>query len=1006
MDARKEVNRQVLAVQRRFVARREEQQHFREAFRQILYTRSDTGIIQQNKRLFLINAQGGWGKTTLLDRFIQICSEEDPSFKSLVIKIDWELYRVDKELDEADKAIKVMDIIHDALTPEYEEYFREYRAKRERHTEILQERDRVFKEFDGWLDLTADVVELVSPVSSPSLKPAFKTIAQTVVPVIAEQRKKFSEWFRRKLRPDDYDLYDDPKGQLSRLFVEALRKASDKRPLVLMFDTSEYLLHVKWVYSGLIKYTIPAANQFLLVIAGRIPEEVRMSIRNNIRDSYIYKSDLDAFSRIDVEDYLRLCISDISDESETDIPSNVIDFIHEKTKGIPLAVDVVGNAFNKGYDLPQAFGDGANHIDTDSIIETVAYRFLKHCLDDPNSSDDRDYIYTFAVMPDEVENEFPVIDYVWKRLFGEKVKTFEIINHLQSEYSFIFPNNRMHSIVKYFVCTALAKGKLSAGRLFEINQAALDYYYTKTTSFKDYQTKFRNRNYQEAAIGRLNHLFWLNDIEAGVSFLCDVYSLAIRYGEFDFASRFLAALTTKEWLRCRLSTSHDELITSLQHFGVYIRRIEENLPSIVRLKEQIFSRLDTETKILTLIDEAVIAAKAKKIKLALKKLEQAERLVTENSFTKERASAYRAIGITARRQGNLNIAIECLSRAYSLNDDVRILIEIGHTRSQNNEKEEAIKVYNEVLRIDPSKSFVSKFIESLSRPSQTITDHLEHQLRACYSRLKGLTNVNIAYYRTHSQISKLLMQQGRLHEALKARQIAEQGFSNLACTFNKSSGLYLLIGDSETALKKARIALEIGDDNPGTYLSMGDVYRFLGYTPEAKKYYDLAISAANRHKRTSKQLFVRKKGLYGKGLTLLLEGEFEHGLQTLEQAYQIMHYQDNVTSDAQVLVAVGLAFVLNERIRRAEDFFKEAIELSEKIIAVSPSAYEPYYNKFVSLVGLSMFDDAEDLLRQCLSICDAKGVVILALEKISLIGKIPRYSEQATVFINWLREYL
>jgi tetratricopeptide (TPR) repeat protein len=1000
MDARKEVNRQALAVQRRFVARREEQQHFREAFRQILHARSDIDLTQQNKRLFLINAQGGWGKTTLLDRFIQICFEEDPSFKSLVIKIDWELYRVDKELDEVDKAIKVMDILYDELTPEYENYFREYRAKRERHAEILQERDRASKEFDGWLDLTADVVELASPVSSPLIKPAIKTIVQTVVPVIAEQRKKFSDWFRRRLRPDDYDLYDDPKGHLSRLFVKALLKAAQKRPLVLMFDTSEHLLHVKWVYSGLIKYTIPDSYQLLLVIAGRIPKEILMYIRNNIRDSYIYKSDLDAFSRIDVEDYLRLCVG------ETDIPPNVIDFIHEKTKGIPLAVDVVGNAFTRGYDLPQAFGEGANNIDIDSIIETVAYRFLKHCLDDPNRSDDRDYIYTFAVMPDEVENEFPVIDFVWKRLFGEKIETVEIISRLQSEYSFIFPNNRMHSIVKYFVCTALAKGKLSAGRLFEINQAALDYYYTKTISFKDYQTKFRNRNYQEAAIGRLNHLFWLNDIEAGVSFLCDVYSLAIRYGEFDFASRFLAALTTKEWLRSRLSTSHDELITSLQHFGVYIGRLGENLPSVVKLKEQIFSRLDTETKILTLIDEAVIAAKAKKLKLALEKLEQVERLVTENSFIKERAAAYQAIGITARRQRYLNTAIKCLSKAYSLSGDVRILIEIGHTRSQNNEKEEAIKVYNEVLRIDRSKYFVSKFIESLSRPSQTITDHLEHQLRACYSRLKGLTKVNIAYYRTHSQISKLLMQQGRLHEALKARQIAEQGFSNLACTFNKSSGLYLLIGDSKTALEKARIALEIGDDNPGTYLSMGDVYRFLGHTPEAKKYYDLAISTANRHKQTSKQLFVRKKGLYGKGLTLLLESEFENGLQTLEQAYQIMHDQDNVTIDAQVLVAVGLAFVLNERIRRAENFFKETIELSEKIIAVSPSAYEPYYNKFIALVGLSRFDEAENLLRQCLGICDAKGVVTLALEKISLIGKIPRYSEQTSVFINWLREYL
>ena len=1002
MDARKEVNQESLAIQKRFVARQEEQTHFRVAFRQILHTRSNIPPAQQNQRLFLLNAQGGWGKSTLLSRFIRICSEEDPAFNSLVIKIDWELYKIDKELDEVDKAIKVMDIIHDSITPEFEVQFKEYRAKRERHAEISKERDKASQEFDGWLDLTSDVVALASPGGGSLVKPAFKTIAQTAVPAVAEQRKKFSEWFRRKLHPDDYDLYEDPKGQLSRLFVKALLKIAEERPLVFMFDTAEHLLHIKWIQSGLIKYTVPESHQILLVIAGRIPEEIRASIRDTIRDVYIYKSDLDTFSRLDIEDYLNLCVG----EASKDIPSNVIDVIHEKTKGIPLAVDVIGNAFAKGYDVSQIFGDGTENIDTDSIIETVAYRFLKHCLDDPNRLGDRDYIYTFAVMPDEVENEFPVVDYVWKRIFDEKVKTVEIVNRLQSEYSFIFPNRRMHSIVKYFVCSALTMGKLDAGHLFEINQAALDYYYAKTTSFKDYQTKFRNRNYQEAAMGRLNHLFWLNDIESGVGFLCDVYNLAVRYGEFDFASRFLAVITDKEWLRSRLSNSHDELITSLQHFGSLIGKRGETLSSVASLKDKIFNRLDTETKTLTLIDEAMILAKAENLKLAARKLEQAEQLVTENSFAKERSAAYRILGITARRQGNLNAAIEYLGKAFTLENDVYTLIEIGHTRSQNNEVEEAIKVYSEVLKINPSLTFVSEAVETLSRPPQTITDELEHQLLACYSRLNGLTPGSSTYYRTHSRISKLLTQQGKLQEALKERLIAEQGFRDLACTFNKTSRLYLLIGDSKTALEKARVALEIGDDNPGTCLAMGDVYRLLGQTTEAKKYYDLAIGEANRHKRTPKQFFVQKEGLYGKGLTLLLENEFESGLQILEQAHQIMHSQQDVTNDSQVSAAIALAFTLNNRIRRAEDFFKESIELSAKVTAVSPSAYEPYYNKFVALVGLSKFDEAESLLRQCLRVCNAKGVVTLTLEKISLMGKSPRYAEQTGVFIDWLQEYL
>lgn len=918
----------------------------------------------------------------------------------LVIKIDWELYKIDKEFEEIDKAIKVMDVLHDVLTPEYEGYFKEYRSRRERLAEILREQDKASQEFDGW-----GWVELVSNIGTaawPAGSSIVKAIAQTAVPVIAEQRKKFSEWFRRRLRPDDYDLYDDPKGELSRLFVSALLKLTTERPLVLMFDTAEYLLHVKWVHSGLMKYTIPQSHRLLLVVAGRIPEEVRTSIRDNIRDAYIYKSDLDTFSRLDIEDYLRLCIGD----SAVDIPSRVVDFIRDKTKGIPLAVDIVGNAFAKGYNLQQVFGDGGENVDIDSITEILAYRFLKHCLEDPNRLGDRDFIYTFAVMPDEVENEFPVIDYIWKRVFGEKIDTVEIINRLQSDYSFIFPNRRMHSVVKYFICVALKDKKLDAGRLFEINRAALDYYCSKTADFKDYQTKFRNRTYQEAAIGRLNHLFWLGDIEAGVSFLCEVYNLAVRYGEFEFASRFLATITDKEWLRSRLPTEYNELITALQHFGSLIGKPGDTIPSVAKLKEEIFNRLDTETKILTLIDEAKNAARARNLSLAVKRLQEAEDLVLDNSFAKERADAYRMIGIAARRQGNLDAAIENLNKSYSLDRNVYTLMEIGHTRSQNNEREEAIKIYDEVLKINPSLTFIREAKESLSRSSQAIKDSLEQQLKACYSRLNGLTPGSEKYYRTHSQISKILMQQGKLQEALKARKIAEEGFSHLACTFNKSSSLYLLLGDSETALEKARTALEIGDDNPGTYLSMGDVYRFRGYTTEAKQYYGRAIDEANHHVRHSKQLFVQREGLYGKGLTLLLENDFENGLKILEQAHQIMRNQDDVSNDAQVLVAVGLAFVLNERFRRAEDFFREAIDLSDRAIAVAPSAYEPYYNKFFALVGLSKFDEAQSLLRQCLRVWNAKGIVTLALEKIRLIAKSPRYAEETGSYIEWLWEYL
>ncbi len=265
----------------------------------------------------------------------------------------------------------------------------------------------------------------------------------------------------------------------------------------------------------------------------------------------------------------------------------------------------------------------------------------------------------------------------------------------------------------------------------------------------------------------MNHLFWLNDIEFGISVLCDVYNLAVRYGEYEFANRLLGSLTSKEWLQSRLSNDHHELITSLQHFGNLIGKYGDLLSSVAALKEQIFDRLDHETKIITLIDDANIAAKANNLKLASGKLLQAEQIIQENSFSRERAVAYRTMGIAARRNGDISAALEYLNRSFTLDGDVYTLIEIGHTKTQNNEKEEAIRIYNEVLKINPSLSFLKENIEALSRPQKSINDDLAYQLQACYSRLNGLTKGSRAYYRTHSRLSKLLLQQGKLQDSLR-----------------------------------------------------------------------------------------------------------------------------------------------------------------------------------------------------------------------------------------------
>ncbi len=133
-------------------------------------------------------------------------------------------------------------------------------------------------------------------------------------------------------------------------------------------------------------------------------------------------------------------------------------------------------------------------------------------------------------------------------------------------------------------------------------------------------------------------------------------------------------------------------------------------------------------------------------------------------------------------------------------------------------------------------------------------------------------------------------------------------------------------------------------------------------------------------------------------------GDLEAGIQNIDQAQRLMQHPQ-VTEDPQVLNALGIALLLTNRPRRAEDLFKQSIKLCDEIVAQSPSGYEAYYHKMIALAGLLVFDQAEILMERSLSLCRAKGVVASAPEKLNLLARNPKSPEEIKLLISWLQEY-
>ena len=1016
MDIRKNIDLDIAKVQKKFIARKDEQDKFRSILKDLLNKSNE-----DNKRLFLINGEGGFGKTTLINKFIQICNEEDPKKNSLVVKIDWELFKIENKLSEPEKAIKMMDVIHDIFTPTYDNYFKNYRIKRKQHDKLNQAKSNSVPEFEKVINQTTNAMKTIAKLSDPSdigcidstaqVAQSVAPIIQTFTPYLEDQTKKFNEWFKRKIKPDDYDLYDDPKGQLSKLIVKAILSVSNEKPLVLLFDTVEHILHINWFRSGLIKYAVPENRSILFVVAGKIPSENLAAFRNTIRDDYIQKSDLSTFSRFDIEDYVELRSKHLSDNMESYKFARLIEKV---TFGIPLAVDTVLTALLDGYNINIFKNEDyeSKFLNHENIVGIVSYRFLKHCLDNPDRESDKEYIFTIAVVNDEYDDRYLLLDYIWKSLFDESVNTDETITRLQAEYSFISPDGKMHPVVKRFVCSALAEGKfLRRGKLYEINQTAFDFFSSKIGKLSsNYQAKIHSKKYQCLAKGYLNHLIWLNKTDDSIDFLCNNYNLSIRFGEFDFANDLLSFFLKNEWVKYFIPKEQEELILHLHHFGSLIGQTNNLFASATKIKELIFNRLDEDNKILTIIDDIKRSARKGAIEESLNlaiKLEEILKNLPEGTFEKDKSKAYKVLGNAAYKQKKYSITIKYLEQSIKFKKEVGAMLTFGHALRHNKETDRAIAVYQEVIELNPLlEKKLKRIIHNLAKPIKEIKKSEDRLQSIIYNHEDYLSKYNDkvkgqSYYRIHTKLSKYFMEQGKFDVSLRERLIAEEGFGHLACSYRKTADLYLLIGDSQKALERIEKAKLI--DVNSAYLTTANIYRYMRNIDEALHHYDLVINKSEL--KGKKKKYVEKEAYYGKAISYLLIGEYGKAETHILNASDLM-INPEVTDDFKIYNALGMVSFLIDKKRKSITHFNKAINLADRHISISPSSFRPYFDKMISLTGKGEFVDAEKILVKALDICHYPGVLVNTLEKIEILSRDSKYLSDVTSIKEWIEEYI
>nr|MDQ2998903.1 hypothetical protein [Chloroflexota bacterium] len=423
----------------RFVGRFAEQQLFRATLRQLaaLRDRRDEQLTDDElsyAQIFLIAAEGGMGKTTLLRRFAAIVEENNEGAGAQALYLDWERHTPIADSD------KLMRVLHDALCQAgFEREMQLYR-------DMLVKRGVAQKK-------AADAEEKYKSLATFGGKAAQFTSGGLLDDELAAERihagarglADLRAFIRKKLDDDEWKLYDDPDA-VTEMFMEALNSiATPKQPLALLLDTYELADRFD---TWLRKRALPQSNPRLIwALAGREGQPFIRRYEDEFGATLIGRILLDTFARPDIAAYLQQCGIEAPDDE-------LIDRLQALSRGIPLALEGWFNLYQKNVDLPPP--DPAAPTTRREIVRAMTDRFLRYCEDDKGLATaerrqreaNRNHILTLMLLR---HTDTAALAAAWQCSVEQAEAT---LNDMSDQFSFIFAQEierEPHALVKEFL---------------------------------------------------------------------------------------------------------------------------------------------------------------------------------------------------------------------------------------------------------------------------------------------------------------------------------------------------------------------------------------------------------------------------------------------------------------------------------------------------------------------------------------------------------------------------
>jgi tetratricopeptide (TPR) repeat protein len=613
---------------------------------------------------------------------------------------------------------------------------------------------------------------------------------------------QYSNWLQKKLSKQDFDIFSNNDKYRTDFFIKGILDASMEVPLLLAFDSCEYLPRVLeiWLRQELIAKLYEKNHPLVTIVSGY--GNFSRLYRNDFPEDLIFSFDFAnlTFSKTD--------ISSVASNLNCTITEEEVTQIENFTAGIPMAVIDIVSHIKNGFSCSDLVSDTRNETwNAQEIVQGIVDRFLSNCSDEQTK---------FRVFSLSIMDQFDAN--ILAELWG--IKSSEVasaITDLQKHITFI-PNRKLHSTVRGFLRDYLLKEREK--EVSEVEHLFLTYkkvceklMIEQLSQLKNeiptIEKRYSDDRYAKAIINIIGSSLWTSPEDALKNF--SVFYIELLYFNPALISQLIWRIG--EYQQSFLPEQND--IIELLNSGIAYSETElvRNSVPVDSRENAIVEYLEQFTVSMTTFQLAMLLKKKGEINLrtgdhqkALEEFKKGLELF-ENSNS-ERTLFYDSfllLGNAFKSSQDLESAVAVYTIALSIRPDSFLPhYEAGFSRIQLGQYTEAVSVLIEAVKINSDHQdawFNLGFGYSALGEYETAVEALTKASE------KGPKNQFILF-----EMGKVLNKLKRHDDAVEALSKVVETNKNHFDAWYIAGSSYSALGKSDNAIEAYRKAIEIKPD--------------------------------------------------------------------------------------------------------------------------------------------------------------------------------------------------